>query len=83
MTVSEVFAAICTEVRRAEMKFPGWPTDYIHAAAIVQEECGELVQSCNDYENNRHHDINVLRTEAIHTAAMAMRFLLVLPKETQ
>ena len=37
-------ALIEEELIRARDKFPKWPVDPIHAAAIVSEEAGELVQ---------------------------------------
>ena len=70
--------AIIKEVReemdRAEAKFPGWPVDPIHGAAIVAEEAGEALQAALDYYYDRS-DERPLRKELIHTAAMALRFL--------
>ena len=33
------------EMERAKTKFPWWPEDQIHAAAIVAKEAGELLQT--------------------------------------
>ena len=65
---------ILMELQRAEKKFPEWPKDHIHQAAIVAEESGELVKAAlqNHYEGG---DIFSMKREAIHTAAMALRFL--------
>ena len=64
------------EVERAMLKFPTWPTDPLHALAVLGEEFGELtkdmLQLC--YEPHKTSVENV-RTEAIQTAAMALRLL--------
>ncbi|GAG36925.1 unnamed protein product [marine sediment metagenome] len=72
-------ARILDEIRgelvdRAEKKFPTFPTDVIHAAAIVAEEQGELMKAALQvtYENGSWRE---LRAEAIETAAMALRLL--------
>lgn len=74
MTRDDVISAVFAELQRAERKFPGFPTDPIHAAAIVSEECGELQKACLQltYENG---DMQAVETEGVHTAAMALRFL--------
>jgi len=66
------------EMKRAKDKFPWWPADRIHAAAIVAEEAGELLQATLQarYENGSFERI---RKEAIQTATMAIRFLENLP----
>jgi len=66
---------IIEELARARAKFPWWPKDPIHAAAIVAEEAGELVKDALQmvYEPDKPHNI---AKEAIQTAAMALRFLL-------
>ena len=42
---AEIIEEILTELNRARTKFPTWPGDPIHAAAVVAEESGELVQA--------------------------------------
>jgi len=66
---------ILEELNNAEKLHPKWPKDPIHAAAIVGEESGELTRACLRwvYEMGEHED---METEAIHTAATAIRFLL-------
>jgi hypothetical protein len=66
---------VLLELDKAERNHPSWPIDYIHKAAIVQEEVGELVRSANqfEYENG---SITDMQKEATQTAAMGIRFLL-------
>ena len=65
---------IATEYQSACEKHKEWPMDFIHAAAIVAEESGELVQASlqHRYEKGRFFDMH---KEAIQTGAMAVRFL--------
>lgn len=65
---------ILKELEKAETKFPNWPSDPIHAGAIVNEESGELTRACLQviYE---HGDVSKMHKEAVHTATMAIRFL--------
>jgi NTP pyrophosphatase (non-canonical NTP hydrolase) len=64
-----VLHLIYKEVSRARKLHPDWPSDPIHAAAIVSEEAGELVRACNDLDMTSSLD------EAVHVAATAIRFL--------
>ena len=75
--VNEVLA----EVARATEKFPGWPTDPLHALAVLGEEFGELTQAMLQrvYEPHKATDEDV-RTEAVQTAAMALRLLFSLDR---
>jgi NTP pyrophosphatase (non-canonical NTP hydrolase) len=71
-----VLREIQDEVERAMRKFPQWPTDPIHAVAVIAEECGELQKAILEavyepYKGNRPN----IRTEAVQTAAMCVRFL--------
>lgn len=65
---------ILNELEKAEKKHPQWPTDVIHAAAIIAEESGELVRAALqwNYEDGNQDE---LKKEAIQTAAMCIRFL--------
>ena len=77
MTETEIKLAINAEIEKAMKKFPKWPTDPIHAAAVIAEECGELQQAVlqsvyEPWKNSR----NNIETEAIQTAAMCIRFLM-------
>jgi NTP pyrophosphatase (non-canonical NTP hydrolase) len=71
-----VLGEIQAEVERAMRKFPRWPTDPIHAAAVIAEECGELQKAVLEavYEPYKGSRPNI-RTEAVQTAAMCLRFI--------
>lgn len=79
--LAKVEMAIQTELRYAISTYPGWPDDIVHAAAIVAEEAGELLQVANNvrWQHKDGGSVAKLRKEAIQTAAMAVRFLLNLP----
>lgn len=70
---------VLEEVQRATSKFPTWPTDPLHAVAILGEEYGELQKAVlqTTYEPEKS-SVAEVRSEAIQTAAMAMRFLMSL-----
>lgn len=67
---------VAAEVGRASVLFPTWPTDPMHAVGILGEEFGELQKAIVQaiYEPHKSGRAQV-RTEAIQTAAMALRFL--------
>ena len=69
-------SAIAAELVRAKRKFPQWPTDPVHAAAIVSEEAGELVRAVNEacYEPHKG-GFGAAITEAIQLGAVVRRFL--------
>jgi hypothetical protein len=90
MTIGEIFLAIELELKHAEKNWPDWPEDLIHGAAIVSEEAGELVRAANnggqsdsvritrsaaEYDSHMELSREMMATEAIQTAAMAVRFL--------
>ena len=67
---------VMDEVGRATRKFPTWPTDPLHAVAVLGEEFGELTKAVLQTVYEPHKvDEGELRTEAVQTAAMALRFL--------
>lgn len=67
------------EVVRATNKFPTWPTDPIHALAVVQEEVGELAKEVLQLTYEPHKSsLAAVRREAVQTAAVALRFLMSL-----
>jgi NTP pyrophosphatase (non-canonical NTP hydrolase) len=70
---------IFEEVKRAMTKFPTWPTDPIHALAVVGEEYGELTKEVLQMTYEPHKtSYDEVRKEAVQTAAMALRFALSL-----
>lgn len=72
-------ADVVAELHRAVAKFPEWPIDPLHAAAIVGEEAGEFTRAVLQcmYEPDKAEPDDV-RTEACQTAAMCIRFLLAM-----
>jgi len=69
-------AEVEKEILRAVEKFPTWPDDPIHAAALVAEESGELQKATLEHVYEPHKsELSDVRREAIHTAATAIRFL--------
>lgn len=69
------------EVVRATRKFPQWPTDPLHALAVLQEEVGELTKEVVQLTYEPHKSsMAAVRVEAIQTAAMALRFLMSLDR---
>jgi NTP pyrophosphatase (non-canonical NTP hydrolase) len=76
--VSEIDCDINEELQRAIEKFPQWPTDPVHAVAVVQEECGELVREVLQRMYSPGLMIvqnENIRNEAIQSLAMLVRFL--------
>jgi hypothetical protein len=71
----EALLAVLDEIKRAESLHPYWPDDIIHQSAIVGEESGELIQAALDCKY-KSWDMAKIRTEAIHTAATAIRLLI-------
>lgn len=64
------------EIANALAKFPTWPTDALHAVAIVNEEVGELNKALlqRAYEPHKSSAADV-RAEAIQVVTVALRFL--------
>lgn len=79
--VDDLIAPIFAELERATEKFPTWPTDPLHAVAVIGEEFGELTKAVLQlvYEP-RKSSANAVREEAIQTAAMALRFVMSLDR---
>ena len=74
MKTEEIIKLVLEELARGEAKYPNWPTDTIHQAAIVNEESGELIRAALNHWYHKESK-EELRMEAIQTAAMAIRFL--------
>lgn len=68
--------AVKEELEKAVRKFPTWPTDPLHAVAVLGEEFGELTKAVLQmtYEPHKTSHAEVV-IEAIQTAAMSLRFL--------
>jgi hypothetical protein len=79
MTTTNIINEISAELTRATVKFPTWPTDPLHAVAVLGEEFGELTKAALQltYEPHKTSAAEV-RMEAIQTAAMALRFAMSL-----
>lgn len=75
MDEQDIISDILEELNRAKNKHPGWPDDPIHAAAVVAEESGELVQASLQWVYEGKDSIR-MRDEAIQTGAAAIRYLL-------
>ena len=81
MLISKVMAEVEEELQRATAKFPMWPTDPLHALAVLGEEYGELTKAMLQltYEPGKATADDV-REEAIQTAAMALRLAMSLDR---
>jgi hypothetical protein len=74
MNDAQIFEVVKLALASAREKYPDWPVDIVHAAAVVAEESGELVQAALDWH---YKGARIERTfeEAIHTIVTAVRFL--------
>ena len=73
------FAEVRAEIDKAMRKFPTWPTDPLHAVAVLGEEYGELTKAMlqQTYEPQKTSREEI-KKEAVQTAAMAIRLLMSL-----
>jgi hypothetical protein len=62
-------------------EFGFWPTDPLHALAVLGEEFGELTKAMLQHTYEPHKGVTQqdIREEAIQTAAMALRLAMSLP----
>ena len=74
MKIETIIGMVMAEIDRAENLHPVWPADLVKAAAIPAEEAGELLKAANDHGEKRTSYQSII-TEAVHTAASAIRFL--------
>ena len=81
MNKEQIDNAVVEELQNAYKKFPTWPDDPIHAAAIVAEESGELMKATVEavYEPRKQSKPD-MRKEALQTIAVNYRFLLSLDR---
>ena len=81
MEIEQVITLVRDEIEKAIEKFPTWPTDPLHALAVLGEEYGELNKAMLQfvYEpcKTEKHEIE---KEAIQTAAMALRLIMSLDR---
>jgi NTP pyrophosphatase (non-canonical NTP hydrolase) len=76
MEKNKTLEAVKAELDRALEKFPLWPTDPLHALAVVVEEVGELQKEVLQSVYEPHKSTwESVRKEAVQVAAMALRFL--------
>lgn len=81
--IDTVIRQVMLELQAAAEKFPTWPTDPLHALAVLGEEYGELNKAVLQltYEPRKEgSSLTEVRKEAIQTAAMALRFVMSLDK---
>jgi hypothetical protein len=79
--IAQIILDSLDELDRATTKFPGWPSDPLHAVGVVNEEVGELNRAILQavYELDKYPDANAeVREEAIQPIAMLVRFVLSL-----
>lgn len=79
---NQIWQSIELELRKAKKKHPNWPDHIAAQAGIVCEESGELMKAAMEFKYEKEKDGKLIkvqkeqiRTEAIQTAAMAIRFL--------
>lgn len=80
----DFFARMLGELQYAESKHNSFPTDRIHASAILNEEAGKLTQACIDAEYGnlpREEAIDRMEKFALRVGAMALRFFNSLPAQ--
>lgn len=72
---TQAISDIVDELQRAEMKHPGWPTDKIHACAVMVAEAGEAMDAALDcvYDDV---DVGKIKAELVQTGAMCVRALM-------
>ena len=74
MKIESALSLILSELARAEKLHPVWPNNLIHAGMIITEENGELAQAILNHNEHKGSKAQII-SEAVHTAAMALRFL--------
>jgi cell division FtsZ-interacting protein ZapD len=79
---TSIMSDVLKELKRAKKKHRSWPDHPAAQAGIVCEEAGELMKACLEFkyeqgkEGQSIADMRLkMKTEAIQTAAVALRFL--------
>ena len=68
------------ELASARSRYPDWPTDIVHASAVMVEEATEVLKAANNARWNHHSGTcEELRKEVIQTIAMCLRLLTETP----
>jgi NTP pyrophosphatase (non-canonical NTP hydrolase) len=81
MNRTAILEQISAEVQRATDIYPTWPTDPLHALAVLGEEFGELTKAMLQLSYEPHKtSAAAVREEAIQTAAMALRLAMSLDR---
>lgn len=83
MNIEEAIKEVLDELERATAKFPTWPTDPLHALAVLGEEYGELNKAMLQLTYEPHKagsSIDHVWEEAIQTAAMSIRLAMSLDR---
>ena len=73
--MTKALQLVCAEIGRAEKLHPFWPWDIVHQTAIIAEEAGECLQAGLNSAASEDKNRTACIREAIHTAAVAIRFL--------
>lgn len=76
--LDEISDEVRAEIDRAVRKFPTWPTDPFHALTVLGEEKGELDKAVLQFVYEPHKNVTPddIRSEAVQTIAMAIRWLI-------
>lgn len=71
-----ILRLVVDEVERAKRKFPMWPSDPLHALAVLGEEVGELTKAVlqHTYEPGKRVSRDDVGGECVQVAAMALRW---------
>jgi len=74
MKTEQILCLVMAELERTEKIHPAWPSDLVKASAILAEEAGETLRAANSFDETRSGKKEII-TEAVQTAAMAIRLL--------
>lgn len=80
-TETQIILDVFAELKRAREKFPWWPRNIVHAAAVICEESGEILKAANEVHwEQKQGAYEEAQKEAIQTIAMCIRFLTETPR---
>ncbi len=72
------YVEVESELERAVIKHPDYPTDLFKQLAIMQEEAGEVTKAVIEFQYELG-SVYAIRQELIQTAAMCIRMIQNLP----